>query len=97
MSIISEVSKLIDAGFTKEDISKLYNLKENDSTVTPAKEDPSDDNNNKNDMFNFDSLTSQLNEITKLIRSSNLIKDEQSKPRTIDDIFESMFDDNREE
>ncbi len=95
MSIISEVSKLIDAGFTKEDISKLYNLKENDSTETPPKEETND--NNKNDMFNFDSLTSQLNEITKLIRNSNLIKDEQPKPRTIDDIFESMFDDNREE
>lgn len=103
MSIISELSKLIDAGFTKEDITKIYEGSKSATasiygtkTKTKTIEEPEVKDMPK-ETSQFDSLTSQLDEITKLIRSSNLIKDEQSKPRTIDDIFESMFDDNREE
>lgn len=93
MSIISELSKLIDAGFTKEDIAKFYASKEQKSEEPKAKEQPKEPEP-KNE---FDSLTSQISELTKLLQTSNIFKDEQPKPRTIDDIFESMFADERDE
>lgn len=92
MSIISELSKLIDAGFTKDDIAKFYASKEPKSEEPKDKEQPKE-HEPKNE---FDSLTSQISELTKLLQTSNIFKDEQPKPRTIDDIFESMFADERD-
>ena len=92
MSIISELSKLIDAGFTKDDIAKFYASKEQKSEEPKIKEQ-SKEPEPKNE---FDLLTSQISELTKLLQSSNIFKDEQPKPRTIDDIFESMFADERD-
>lgn len=102
MSIISELNKLIDAGFTKDDIARFYEAnkttpKSKDDPEPKPKDGPEPEPKPNTDMFNFDSLTSQMTEITKLLRSSNLIKDEQPKPRTIDDIFDSMFADERDE
>ena len=96
MSIISEISKLIDAGFTKEDIARFYDA--NSSKPKMDDEDKHKDNSNDNKEFDknsneIDSLTSQIKELTKLLQTSNVFKDEQPKPRTIDDIFESMFAD----
>ena len=90
-NIISEVTKLIDAGFTKDDIKKFYDFKSKEPEDKP-KEEPKE-TKPKSD---FDSLTSQITEITKLLQASNVIRDEQPKPRTIDDIFESMFADERD-
>lgn len=97
MSIISEISKLIDAGFTKDDIKQFYDFKSKDSEPeTKPKEEPKKETE-KETKSDFDSLTSQITEITKLLQASNIIKDEQPKPRTIDDIFESMFADERDD
>ena len=92
MSIISELSKLIDAGFTKDDIAKFYASKEHAPEESKVPEQPKEPEP-KNE---FDSLTSQISELTKLLQTSNIFKDEQPKPRTIDDIFESMFADERD-
>lgn len=99
MSIISEISKLIDAGFTKDDIKQFYDFKSKDSEPEDKPEDKPEKKTEKEteSKSNFDSLTSQITEITKLLQASNIIKDEQPKPRTIDDIFESMFADERDD
>lgn len=101
MSIISEISKLIDAGFTKDDIKQFYDFKSKDSEPetkpeTKPKDEPKKETE-KETKSDFDSLTSQITEITKLLQASNIIRDEQPKPRTIDDIFESMFADERDD
>lgn len=97
MSIISEISKLIDAGFTKDDIKKFYDFKSKDSEPETKPKDEPKKETEKETKSDFDSLTSQITEITKLLQASNIIKDEQPKPRTIDDIFESMFADERDD
>lgn len=97
MSIISEISKLIDAGFTKDDIKQFYDFKSKDSKPETKPKDESKKEAEKETKSDFDSLTSQITEITKLLQASNIIKDEQPKPRTIDDIFESMFADERDD
>ena len=97
MSIISEISKLIDAGFTKDDIKQFYDFKSKDSEPETKPKDEPKKETEKETKSDFDSLTSQITEITKLLQTSNIIKDEQPKPRTIDDIFESMFADERDD
>ena len=97
MSIISEISKLIDAGFTKDDIKQFYDFKSKDSEPETKPKDEPKKETEKETKSDFDSLTSQITEITKLLQASNIIKDEQPKPRTIDDIFESMFADERDD
>lgn len=97
MSIISEISKLIDAGFTKDDIKQFYDFKSKDSEPETKPKDEPKKETEKETKSDFDSLTSQITEITKLLQASNIIRDEQPKPRTIDDIFESMFADERDD
>ena len=97
MSIISEISKLIDAGFTKDDIKQFYDFKSKKPEDKPEDKPEKKTEKETESKSNFDSLTSQITEITKLLQASNIIKDEQPKPRTIDDIFESMFADERDD
>lgn len=95
MSIISEINKLIDAGFTKNDIMRFYNSKisTNNEPESPKEEPKIEPEPKDNPEPQVDSLTSQISELIKVIQQSNIIKDGQPEPRTIDDIFESMFKD----
>lgn len=96
MSIISEISKLIDAGFTKDDIKQLHDFQSKEPENKPEKK-PEKKTEPETPKSELDSLTSQITDIKKLLQVSNIIKDEQPKPRTIDDIFDSMFADERDD
>ena len=96
-----DLMKLVDAGFTKEEIlqiasASVYNPTPEPEAPAPEPEahapEPAD---NSTELLNvMQGLTSQMNTLTRALQASNILRAEQAgtgKPDTVDDILATII------
>ena len=96
-----DLMKLVDAGFTKEEILQIASA----SVYAPAPEPeapapepaapaPEPVDNNTELLNVMQGLTSQMNTLTRALQASNILRAEQAgtgKPDTVDDILATII------
>ena len=97
MNNLDTIMKLIDAGYTKEDISSMINPVEE----SPAEETPAEDTKEVNQVIpNFDKLSEALDglnkkisELDKSIQKGNILNSQLNLPKeqTAEDILASIL------
>lgn len=105
MSTIDTIIKLIDAGFSKDDITKLIGNNSDDMNAEPsveskdetsASEDSGDNNDNNTNSENtvsmdvFTKLSAQVENLTKLVQNKN-IRDDTVNSASNSDSIEDIF------
>lgn len=96
-----DLMKLVDAGFTKEEILQIASASV--YTPTPEQEAPAPEPaapapepvDNSTELLNvMQGLTSQMNTLTRALQASNILRAEQAgtgKPDTVDDILATII------
>ena len=96
-----DLMKLVDAGFTKEEILQIASASV--YTPTPEPEAPAPEPaapapepvDNSTELLNvMQGLTSQMNTLTRALQASNILRAEQAgtgKPDTVDDILATII------
>lgn len=96
---IKDIFKLVDAGFTKEDIMKLAGAekkapeKNEQPEVKEEKKDPEPEVE-KEEPKNpkIDDVISKLDTLTKAVQSNNIQQSRQPEPDQLDDILATIID-----
>lgn len=84
---LEEVMKLIDAGYTKEDISKFMQP-EPAPAPEPAKTEPA-----KQEAIAADPVLTELQELRKAVKAMTIVTGAAEKPaeKTVDDILKKLI------
>ena len=97
---IEDLMKLVNAGFTKDEIKAIAGTSETDPEPAPAPDPapapapdpaPAPEANNYGDAIT--QLTAQVSQLTTLVQKSNLLRMEQPdvKPETPEDVIASII------
>ena len=96
-----DLMKLVDAGFTKEEILQIASASVYAPTPEPeapapepAAPAPEPVDNNTELLNVMQGLTSQMNTLTRALQASNILRAEQAgtgKPDTVDDILATII------
>lgn len=103
---IDTVIKLVEAGFTKEDLRNLINVKapeplvkqepkkeETTEVKTEEKTEPKKEENKPENELNLNEIKNSIDELKKVIQASNIRLDENTQPKTetMNDILQSII------
>lgn len=82
---LEEVMKLIDAGYTKEDISKFM---QPEPAAAPAQPEPA-----KTEAAAADPVLTELQELRKAVKAMTIVTGAAEKPqeKTVDDILKKLI------
>lgn len=99
--MIDKIMKLVDAGFTKDEISKILNVSHETTTPVPIQEIPPIPPNVPHETQtapnleefskSVSALTEALAKQTNLIQSMNIMNSSMPKEETVDDIMASII------
>ena len=89
-----DLMKLVDAGFTKEEILQIASASVYNPTPEPEAPAPEPADNSTELLNVMQGLTSQMNTLTRALQASNILRAEQAgtgKPDTVDDILATII------
>ena len=89
-----DLMKLVNAGFTKEEILQIASASVYAPTPEPEAPAPEPADNNTELLNVMQGLTSQMNTLTRALQASNILRAEQAgtgKPDTVDDILATII------